>query len=446
MDRGLLKRSVVMVGIVALIAVIWKQCPPKQPLAYDCPDHDVKLPPLGAGDTATSLVPLAGETTPIAEFHDCQRLISLSDPNKYGALVGIWVSDVLDRLPDSLAKLPPRNLELPDSELVKSGGRMIPRPGVPTGTGLPFAEIYAWPEPEGSAQGYRPLGIERGWNCLFLFPAVGGYTARMVPVEDPYTCTRPARPDTLTTGKTLNVSFSSDDLGEGNYPPVGRWDWDGHSQYIGLGCHKRWCEVTDPFVTAFAPSDAYRLPPGATHLDRRVFEVKGWYDEQRLAQLDANGKLIPAAFKGTVIPDPKLDELDDTDAFKDVWIPVAKVALGEESTKYQKSLNLYEGKLPHGTAMETLTQVYLCTGAESSCFPAGGGPSCDFSKWDGSWWAKIVGPDGTTRYECTYRTDHAGVRNVYGEPIDIPGTARWKWDENDEQLWVRCAEGCCAVH
>ena len=107
-----------------------------------------------------------------------------------------------------------------------------------------------------------PSGLNAGWNCLFLFPTVGGYTARMVPVEDPYTCTRPARPDTLTRGKALNVSFSSTGLGEGNYPAVGRWDWDGHTHYIGLGCHKRWCEVTDPFVSAFAPSDDYRLQPG----------------------------------------------------------------------------------------------------------------------------------------------------------------------------------------
>ncbi len=268
----------------------------------------------------------------------------------------------------------------------------------------------------------------------------------MVPVEDPYTCTRPARPDTLTRGKALNVSFSSTGLGEGNYPAVGRWDWDGHTHYIGLGCHKRWCEVTDPFVSAFAPSDDYRLQPGASDKDRRVFEIKGWYDEQRLGQLDVNGKLIPAAFKGTIIADPGLDDLDNTNSFQDVWIPVAKVALEAPMSKYREHLNLYKGNLPHGTTLEPLTQIYLCTSNENTCFPDGGRPSCDFGKWDGNWWAKIVGPDGTTEYKCAYRTDHAGVKDLNGNPVDIPGTARWKWDENDEQLWVRCAQGCCAVH
>ena len=88
--------------VVAVLIIVCARCTGVSPaVAYDCPDHDVKLPPVASGDTAVSIVPLAGETTPIAEFHDCQRLISLSDPNKYGALVGIWVSDVLDRLPDS---------------------------------------------------------------------------------------------------------------------------------------------------------------------------------------------------------------------------------------------------------------------------------------------------------------------------------------------------------
>ena len=54
---------------------------------------------------------------------------------------------------------------------------------------------------------------------------------------------------------------------------------------------------------------------GASDKDRRVFEIKGWYDEQRLGQLDVNGKLIPAAFKGTIIADPGLDDLDNTNSF-----------------------------------------------------------------------------------------------------------------------------------
>ena len=57
-------------------------------------------------------------------------------------------------------------------------------------------------------------------------------------------------------------------------------------------------------------------------------------------------------------------------------------------------------------------------------------------------WGQMV----RLEYKCAYRTDHAGVKDLNGNPVDIPGTARWKWDEDDEKLWVRCPQGCCTVN
>ncbi|HSE65483.1 MAG TPA: hypothetical protein VLB12_00760 [Gemmatimonadales bacterium] len=437
---------------VLLLFLAGVGCPrPEEDLgaAYDCPDHDVKLPPINTGDTAWSQVPLAGVITPIAEFHDCQRLISLSDSTKYGPLVGIWVSEVLDRLPDSLARL--RSLIKEKEQRRSIVGNIqgpIPNPLQAIGTGLPFAEILAWPEPKGIPPGYRPLGIERGWNCLYLFNAMpSGLTARMVPVTDPNTCTKPVLADTLTSGKPLNVAMVSSSLAVGSYPPVGRWEWDGRTHYIGMGCHTAWCEVTDRSGTDFHSSKHYSLPAAvAADLQRRVFEVKGWYDEQRLAVFPNSGEISPASFRGTVVPDPGLDAIPSVAAFKAVWVPVAQIALDRKSEDYRKKLNLHPGKLPLGSPPESMTQVYLCANDSNTCFPEGGAPTCDFRDSDGKWWAKIVAPDGHVEYRCGRRVDHSGLTDVSGNPIHIPGAARWKWSNHDEQLWVRCGEGCCAVH
>jgi hypothetical protein len=416
---------------------------------YDCPDHQVKLPPIHSGDTAWSSVPLAGPISGIAEFHDCQRLVSLNDKTKYGALVGIWVSQVLDKLPDSLGMFEAIRPELP-----RGGGMVKPdtialQPivvsALPVGTALAFAEIYAWPEPSGKPPGYRPLGIMEGWNCLYLFRESSGLAARMEPVGDPKACTEP-RQATSLAGKHLNVKLVSAGLpaGNGNYPAVGRWEWDGTSHYIGMGCHIAWCEVTDKDLTSFASSKDYFLPAGASDEERRVYEVKGWYDEQRLA-LYKGGGLHVASFKGTIVPDPKLDGIDDPNEFAGHWLPVAKVALEEESLDYANKLNLHHGNLPEGTRLEDSTQVYLCAKTQSSCFPSDTPPSCSFKDSDGEWWAKIVAPNGHVEYRCARRVDHSGLVDVNGNRIHIPGAARWKWSETDEQMWVRCAQGCCPV-
>src|SRR5215510_4784716 len=156
MDGILTNRWWVVFATAAVVLIVIGLCWRPRPVAYDCPDHEIKLPPVHEGDTAWSTVPLAGNTAQIPEFHDCQRLISQSNGKKYGALIGIWVSEKLDRLPDSLAKLatliPDR--EYPVLLVPKSVPAYQPLPLTQKGVGLAFAQIYAWPEPPGGEQGY----------------------------------------------------------------------------------------------------------------------------------------------------------------------------------------------------------------------------------------------------------------------------------------------------
>ncbi len=96
---------------------------------------------------------------------------------------------------------------------------------------------------------YDPLGIERGFNCLYVFlPDHFDWHALMVPTgEVEQDCSEVVlNPEELqgqrlvvgTTGEGHN--FTHDD-----FPKVARWDWDSirTQQYIGLKCGATWCEV-----------------------------------------------------------------------------------------------------------------------------------------------------------------------------------------------------------
>lgn len=428
------QRLPVVVLLAAIPVVIWA-C--RRPVALECPDHDVRI--RSARDTTLFVteVPLAGPLTNIVEFHDCQRLISLSDGRAYGPLVGIWVSRALDRLPDSLGQVNPAIpasaglSKLAASDTISDLGPAVPSAA---GTGLAFVEIYAWDD------GYRPLGIDRGWNCLYLFPAGSGrrYVARMVPTEDENSCLIPAGADTIG-GTPLNVfPVTMPGLGPKDYPMVGRWEWNrrkgAEHQYIGIGCGTSWCEITDQTMRPDSPRHSIGSTPGAA--ERRVWEVAGWYDEQQLAVSGTGNVLVPAHFKGTAIPDPGLDTLENTEAFDGKWVPVAEVSLEAESPAYVSKLNFHRGALPSGTPARSTTRVYMCM--HRCDFSDGAAPACKHPPEGEPWWAKIVSR-GSVQYRCVTRTPHEGMGH-------LPGTARWRWMNKDETLWVRCTQGCCQVN
>ena len=417
--------------------------------SLECPNHKEGLPD---GDT---LLPIAGHLTTIAEFHDCQRLLNPEDTNSYSVLAGIWVSEVLDSLTDSIHTLNP-NLdpallqakwldENPGDTMPGLQGRAQPRgkdapPPSPMGTGLTFALIYAWNGP------YSPLGISQGWNCLVLFPAVSqsGYSAVIAPVDSAKKCEHGQRSN--LQGDTLWVhSLGNGHLPRGNVPPVGRWDEDPVSgeQYIGVACGDAWCEVTR--TRHYVSSPRYGIGNTGTPRQRAVFAIKGWYDEQRLAVHPAgnpSGPLLPAPFRGTVVPDARLDSLD-VDDFRDKWVPAARMSLTANSVVYQAKYSLSQGKPPKGSPAMSMSQFELCR--EVSAGGCGStGLSCPekYRQPDGSMWFGRVIPVGAgePKYVCVDRHDHSALGR------HIPGTARWHWVREDEKLWVRCGEGCCPAN
>ncbi len=415
--------------------------------SLECPNHRAGLP---GGDTAA--LPIAGAITTVAEFHDCQRLVDPGDTASYSVLAGIWVSEVLDSLPEELRTLNPSlspatlrqkwmdehpNDTMPG--LRDPAQQKEPPPPAPIGTGLTFALLYAWNGP------YSALGIAQGWNCLVLFPAFSqsGYSAVVAPVRDPRDCV--GSQDSTLQGDTLWVhNHGNGGLGRGHVPPVGRWDRDPVSgeQYMGLACGDDWCEVTR--TKHYVSSPRYGLGSSAPKRDRAVFAIKGWYDEQPLAIRPAgnpNGPLVPAPFMGTIVPSAALDTMSVA-WFTKKWVPAARISLTSASHVYQAKYGLSQGQPPHGSPAMKMATFEVCRGMSNRDCSVPESQDCSAgTQPDGyMWFWRITPIQGDRRYGCIDRHDHSGLGR------HIPGTARWRWVKEDEKLWVRCGEGCCPAN
>jgi hypothetical protein len=423
-------RAVAGLLLLVIGILVWRLIPPDQDVAWkplpECPEGgdwskvfapDGAQPPFGV--LPGGQVTLAGETTEIVEFHDCQQFIVTDDAPgtlRYTSLVAIFARKNLDS-----SYRQPVHLPTPYDSLTM---------GTPMATILAFDSAYA------------PLGIEGGFNCLYFFRNQGGevpgYQARVVPVGlNEAECANPLKPKD-TRGTTLAVR---EDESRDQPPPVARWDWDNTNkqQYIGIRCGNAWCEAhTSSYETgkSFASSEP---------LNRLQKRSKGWYDEQLLTVAVNGTSNTPqvSTIVGTLIPASDLGRWSgqpETSAFRNVWQPVATIAISGNPGGYTSKLNLIES----GEDI-ALNQVWLCfpdTATQGQCPDMNSSaPSCG----PGEWYAKIVhNPDSAapaTKYFCTIRRGHDGANMP-----KIPGVVRWRWLLKDETIWVRCLQGCCEVN
>lgn len=183
-----------------------------------------------------------------------------------------------------------------------------------------------------------------------------------------------------------------------DYPQVGRFSEDLSGRpLLGVKCLDAWCEIGAPGFTS---------KPPATVVAGREGTIKGWHDEQRLAAFDATGKLRPR-IRASVIPVPDIDTLRE-DHFAAGWVHVATIWFHDdpEGTKYA-TWGLRKGRN---------TLELRVVGA--------------------TWEARVMS-----------NTDTATVwTNVVRHPhldMAVPGTARFRWRNNDEGIWVPCGAACC---
>jgi hypothetical protein len=414
------------------------------------------------------VVSVSGPITNVPEFHDCQRFIV---GGSFDSLYAIFARYQLESLPGSLVIPPatPTKSGGNSGGLVARGAATVPTRSqvvfkLPEGTGYTYAEIYTW------GGNYPDLGIQSGFNCLYMFRTDGRWRARMVPIANLVPsapqdsgCLAP-QPEIATAvnmGKELLV-MPDTQLGrtDSDYPPVSRWDWDSvHSkQYIGIRCGAAWCEVGDSDLVVSNPLSSpptFETVPGAaptSDQNQRVTRIKGWYDRQLLATHSWLQGLHPSVIWGEIIPHPVLGRQDHdvasyfhpTSADRR-WVEVAVVRVSANYTTSVMRFTTGDNK------------VYLCYGTDGDC----GVPSSQISGCKASaiahstypasmtsssslWWAMVKSEGIDLQYRCVEWRDHSN--DVLALGFSIPGTARWRWLLDDETNWMRCTEGCCEIH
>ncbi|MGH7658751.1 MAG: hypothetical protein ACREL6_11000, partial [Gemmatimonadales bacterium] len=322
---------VLLLVLLALLLLGWCGAtrgpgPLDQSQRRECP-HDWGERKLVSGSS------LVGPIADIPEFHDCQRFIveGVGEKLRYDSLFAIFASFKLDTLGQALdsAEEGQGKIALGGALIYTIGGR------------------------------YPALGIKDEYTCLYLFHDPADSHWRAVTVPDPTAeCVR-MDPDVLAgAGKELEVrpitwkEFTANE----DYPPVARWDWDSvhREQYIGIKCGLAWCEVGD---SGFVSSPSYRVDPSEPYKLRRTHMIKGWYDEQLLAEPGPGGNARPTKTRGTLFPDAALNDHDATkgDFQTSNWVPVATLAMEDPLPVYKTRLNIDQA-LPTGS----LNRMSLC--------------------------------------------------------------------------------------
>ena len=385
--RVLSSRCRVACCVVPLAVLVWLSCgtqndprisrevgaTPLQQTRERCPNEPYRVRDDWRHRTDEILIPLARATQNIPEYHDCQRL--LTPQQTYGPLVGVWARDSIDQL---------------------TAGDFRGEP-------IAVAELLNF-----SDSVYAPLGIGRGYSCLYMVQQSTGWVAFMVNMGPDANCPR-GRDAANRSPTRLEVKVQP--ASKDSAPPAARWDMDPQNkvQYIGIWCPDGWCEIG---ASGFSQSAVYSGR-------RKEERVKGWYDEQYLAVIDANGKLRPSSIKGRTIPASRLDTLDlthftCTGCTKDDWVPVATVIIESDSAGYYlNKLNL----LKDGPSQISIRHNASVPG--------------------GRWEALITNVQRHSVGRRMIWIDHRNMR--------VPGTSRWHFMGNDETVWMRCSYGCCDV-
>lgn len=371
----------------------------------DCP-HTWTIPDK---DKPTDSVPIvmsvAPTTTNVPEYHDCQRLI---ENGHYGPLVAVFAWDSLELLADSVAKLKGK-----------------------AERAIAAAEIW-----NVDSTTYTPLDLRPGFTCLYMYKDSTDWKAKLVWKDWPEPeCNTLVDPNAVA-GMSLEVSplqTPDSDFTVADVVPAARWEWDPTNQrhYIGLKCEPtRWCEVGLPTL-ATSPQYTWNLQQPKPPIEvRHSLEIKGWYDEQRLAI--RNGATLAPSIVGTVLPVPGLKTRHLSD-YTHQWAKVASVALSDSSPYYLEKFNFVPPMGPDSTT------VWMCRGNQTDCPGVPVAATCAPSKDDTvPWWAMLKAKNQPTKYKCVEYW-------VNPKRAQAPGSVRWRFIDKDETVWVTCPTGCCQI-
>lgn len=273
---------------------------------------------------------------------------------------------------------------------------------------------------------YHALKLRRGLNCLFLTHVHDGqsdrWRAAMAPPVNG-SCSSVDRADLLP----MVAEQPSQDPND--YPIAARFEeGPGRKPYIGVKCANYWCIVGTANGSGLIPPAFAGLPGQGTSSRWRI---KGWFDDQTLGAPAAEGHFgIQPRLKLAIVPVDNLGTLTIADfantGSPDPWVHVATVIVPPHLA------------LPPKYGMRGLGGYGMAAGVNRLYLRAvPTGPN----SYD--WFARVhnpANPAGEYIYPTkVVRVDHSSTG------IPVPPTARWRWVDSDEEVWVRCDAGCCRI-
>ena len=288
------------------------------------------------------------------------------------------------------------------------------------GNGLVVAQIYVLPGTPPDS--YVHLKLSRGDTryCLTLQKANGNtLNAYVWPAESGGVCPRNTVMQDQFKLANVRVDHPQGHEDPEDFPGVARWsegrvqggnprEYSRRRPAIDVPCAKNWCTILPDGVHHLSPGHEGKFsgtPP------RKSFG-RGWYDEHVIAKDRSLAPFILAS----VIPHDTLGRMNDEAAGFNDWVRVATIYIDDDNTTAPDISGWkYSSALRRGL---NTVEIRKRTGEAP----------------DSEQWGEIRFNGGTPLKKFVRRA-HPGLQ--------MAGTARWAWEPSDEDVWFRCADGCC---
>lgn len=368
---------------------------------------ELEMPPACATEYQNILV--SAPVLPNRLVHDCQKLL-VPGRHVYGPLVALQPAVFDHILKQTDAMRPPAAHEKPRETFVPTFvlADILNFSGIP----YPRLNIYADTLNCLVVRG-DPRGDPRTWAAEVLQSA---------------SCTKPIRFSKAVTPLEIKViPYSNATVGapsihtgltESSHKSTARWGWDGVSQYLGVNCGWAWCEFG---------------PRGFKGSRAAVGDVLGLRDEQFLAEADPtvpagaqSGGLRPSWVWGLINPDTGLAHYGHLELRQGRH--VARITLTDSPAT----------GLTMAAATHPAHDVY-----DRRFRLVRGQPGVSFT--DLFMQEVVQGQD--TIYNIAPRPNPATWTKTIRCPWShaVVGAVRWRWERNDEAIWLACINGCCTA-
>jgi hypothetical protein len=249
--------------------------------------------------------------------------------------------------------------------------------------------------------GNSALPLQQGNNCLWVQRGAtdnAAWKAKLVKIKGrKCSLERPAADNSVDVKVWRTRSTKPFESTRADADGV-RWQDNGSQFYIGFKCDEGyWC-VAGGTSEAQAPAN-YRSQKHA------------WGDHQFLAAKNDQGRWVRTSIEASILPVGNLKDITDYTPAAGQHVATIKI----ENTPFPNDESIYMGKFNMKVFPKTIKIFIRQNGAD---------------------WEIRFG-------EASQSNGWKKARQVGSGPVPYHGTARFRWSEFDDGVWVQCAQGCC---